>query len=278
MPKLRKNTSTSGLLLLIVIVALALIGVMIGLVGQFIAGDENSATSHDYSWYSGSAQTQELSQESDSATQAARVDSPTTFDIDAWPNYYRIVGPAVVDEDIAPGTVRYAGLDKLGRTRAVVASVDYEMMLKGSERERSGMADIHPSGWGHNKKVKIRYSNGKSYSGYMYNRSHMLAKSLGGADSLENMLTGTRTQNVGEDDQGGMAFTETLAREWLKAHQTGYIFYKVTPLYSDTELLARSVIVDIQSSDKAIDMEVEVFNAARGYSIDYKTGEFQASI
>ena len=40
---------------------------------------------------------------------------------------------------------------------------------------------------------------------------------------------------------------------------------------------ARSVLVDVLSSDGAIDLEVEVYNDAAGYDIDYATGAFSVA-
>lgn len=203
-------------------------------------------------------------------------DAPVSWSADEYPDYYRVVGPAVVDVDLEPGEARYEGLDELGRTGRVAALVTYDMMSEGSEREREDISDIHPSGWGHNEEVEIEMPDGNAYHGMLFNRSHLLAKSLGGDDAGYNLITGTRTQNVGDNrgQDGGMAYTEGLARDWLRDNPDGTVYYSATPIYEGDELLARSVIVDVRSSDGSIDLEVEVFNAARGFDIDYATGEF----
>ena len=200
----------------------------------------------------------------------------TAWDPAADPDYYRVIGTAVVDVELAPGEVRYEGLDELGRTGRVAAMVTPEMARAGSEREREDISDIHPSGWGHNAEVEIAMPDGSLYHGFLFNRSHLLAKSLGGRDAAENLVTGTRTQNVGDNrgQDGGMAYTEGLAREWLRTHPGGTVYYSATPVYEGDELVPRSVIVDVRSSDATLDLEVEVFNAAAGFEIDYATGEF----
>lgn len=71
---------------------------------------------------------------------------------------------------------------------------------------------------------------------------------------------------------GGMAYTETLARDWLDAHPDGTIVYMATPNYQGDELLPRTVTVDIRTSDGAIDQHVTVYNTADGYGIDYLHG------
>lgn len=211
---------------------------------------------------------------------SARLAEPTTWDESASPDYYRVVGPAVCDYPAAEGVAVYAGLDRLSRAGSVYAIVTYSMMEGGLARDRADMSDLHPSGWYKNEQVAIEMPNGSTYNGYFYNRSHLLAKSLGGEESLENIITGTRTQNVGANDQtrtpGGMAYAETKARNWLEAHPEGMVYYAVTPLYMGDELVARSVVVDILSSDGSIDEEIEVYNCAKGYVIDYATGDFSS--
>lgn len=202
--------------------------------------------------------------------------SYTEWDADEYPEYYRVVGPAVVDVELEPGELRYEGLDELGRTGRAVANITPEMAEEGSEREREEMSWIHPSGWGHNEQVYIEMPDGDTYHGALFNRSHLIAKSLGGEEVPENLVTGTRTQNVGDNrgQDGGMAYTEGISREWLRDNPDGTLYYSATPVYEGDELVPRSVIVDVRSSDGEIDQEVEVFNAALGFEIDYATGEF----
>lgn len=201
----------------------------------------------------------------------------TTWDENVYPNYVRDAGPAIVDTDVPEGgTIHYGGLDSLGRTQAAVGIITYKMYSDSKGwREKFGSDADNISGWGHNAKVAISMPNGKIYNGYMYNRSHLIADSLGGKAERENLVTGTRTQNVGANDgKGGMAYTETMARDWISSHQDGTIYYKVTPVYVGSELVPRSVYVDIKTSDGSIDKHVEVYNTAKGYTIDYMTGEF----
>lgn len=201
--------------------------------------------------------------------------APTAWSEEEAPNYWRVVGPAVVDLDIPAGEVRYQPLDELGRATRAAGTVTYETMQAGIARERGNLQGVEPSGWGHNQEVTIVQPNGKEYHGYLWNRSHLVAKSLGGSDDLENLVCGTRMQNIGSNDgQGGMGYPEGLARTWLESHPEGTLFYSATPLYAGDELVCRSVLVDLRSSDGELDLELEVYNAAAGYVIDYATGEF----
>lgn len=200
-----------------------------------------------------------------------------TWDETRAPNYYEVVGRASFDELPALGTVCYAPLDELGRAGKACACVDYNLMIEGAQRKRKDMQDLHPSGWGHNEKVSIELPKGKVYNGYFWNRSHLLAKSLGGDETIENLVCGSRMQNVGanaRDAKGGMAYTEDLARAWLEQNPEGYLYYSAEPLYEKTEIVCRNVIVNVRSSDGTIDQQVIVYNAAKGYMIDYATGRF----
>ena len=199
----------------------------------------------------------------------------TTWDATSSPDYYRVVGAAVVDEDVAAGVVSYAPLDSLGRAGRAVARVTSAMVEAGVARKRESVEDVLPSGWGHNEKVDIDLPDGSTYHGYLFNRSHLIAKSLGGSEVVENFITGTRTQNVGANDgRGGMAYPETLVRNWLRDNSEGSVWYSATPVYEGDELVPRSVIVDLRSSDGSLDLELEVYNAAQGYRIDYSDGTF----
>ena len=201
--------------------------------------------------------------------------SYTTWSNEEYPNYYRIVGQATIDENLQPGEVFYSGLDHLGRSGQAVACVTFDLMTEGIARNRDDLSSITPSGWGHNEEVDIELPNGSLYHGYLFNRSHLIAKSLGGSDIHENLVTGTRMQNVGANNPpGGMLFCEQTVRSWLYNNNDGWVLYSATPIYEGDEVICRSVIVDMLSSDGTLNMQVEVFNTALGFEIDYATGEF----
>lgn len=200
----------------------------------------------------------------------------TTWDATESPNYYRVVGPAEVVDPPEPGEVWYGPLDVLGRATSARVTVTHDLMEAGIARERADTSSLYPSGWGSNAKVDIPLADGGTYHGYFWNRSHLVAKSLGGAELLENLITGTRMQNVGANDgKGGMAWCETTCRTWLEANPQGSVYYAATPVYEGRELVPRSVVVDMRSSDGALDQRVEVYNAALGFSIDYANGTFK---
>lgn len=198
------------------------------------------------------------------------------WDAAAAPDYVMQAGSGQVDDTLAPGEVRYGGLDALGRTLAVKACVTKAMVDEGTARERGDISDIRPSGWPEdNEEVTIEMPDGRAYHGWLFNRSHLLAKSLGGKDEAENLVTGTRTQNVGANDgKGGIAACETMVRDWLAQNPEGHVWYDATPQYEGDELVPRAVTVDLRSSDGTLDGRYVTYNAAKGYEIDYSDGSW----
>lgn len=204
----------------------------------------------------------------------------TPWDPATAPNYYRVVGPAVLGDAPAAGATVYGELDRLGRATGASSLITYDSMMAGRNRSRGDLSALTPSGWGHNAEVDMAMPDGTVYHGQIFNRSHLVAKSLGGDDELHNLVTATRTQNVGANvngSEGGMAYAEGLVRSWLEQHHNGTVQYVATPIYEGDELVARSIIVDVRTSDGSIDQRVEVYNAALGFDIDYVTGTFEVT-
>lgn len=192
------------------------------------------------------------------------------------PLYYTVRGKAQTSPSIKKGKTKMSEWDSLGRTQRVVAKVTYKMVEKSAGWRESMPAEADEiSGWGKQALVSVSLSNGRKYNGYAWNRSHLLADCLGGHAVKRNLVTGTRTQNVGNNtlsNPGGMQYTENLALNYLRANHDGWVYYKATPVYKGSELVCRSVYVDIKSDDGSIDQHVEVYNAMRGVTINYKTG------
>lgn len=161
-----------------------------------------------------------------------------------------------------------------GVAKAILTYSEYE----SSKGSRQG-APLEPPAWPYtNPKVAITYSlTGRTYHGYLYNRSHSIGDSLLGADSYNskyNFTTGTRPQNVGANQNGGMRYAEETAEDYWDNHPdtNNTIAYETTPLYKNSETIPRGSVVDIKSSDGAINKEIVVINSVEGISIDYNNG------
>ena len=199
----------------------------------------------------------------------------STWNEEVAPNYVYVTGSAVVIDVPEPGEIVYGELDELGRTTYAVGNITKELRDAGTANGHDDFASgDDPSGWpSPNPKVEIVTPTGKVYRGYMWNRSHLIADSLGGQAIKANAVTGTRMQNVGAnngEDAGGMAFCEVKARKWLDANPDGTLYYRADAMYAGDELVPRAVIVNMKSSDGELDMQVIVYNAAKGFEIDYR--------
>jgi DNA-entry nuclease len=198
---------------------------------------------------------------------------PTKYDAELYPDMYRIDGKAIIPQnDLQPGDIEYT-YDKSTKTQSVHALLSYENYEYG-KRDRESISNIDPIGWpDKNGETSVTFSDGTTYNGWFWNRSHLLGHALGGADEEKNLVTGTRAQNVGKNNMnGGMQFAEETARDYLANHKDGTLYYFVTPIYLNGENIPRSVFVDMRSDDGSIDMHIEVFNAMPGYDIDYING------
>lgn len=200
---------------------------------------------------------------------------------DGEDDYYTIVSAAQIEHEGEPGQDPvYGGLDEHDRPTYV-----YTMLTETVESDAESRADT--PGMEHNAETDIPaidVEGSQPYHGWFYNRSHLLADSLGGSEELENMVTGTRTQNVGStqvDGQyaGGMAYAEKTARDYLNSHDgdTCPLYYAVEPNFTDDELIPRTVTIDMRSCDSAIDQRIVVTNQAAGHEIDYHTGEWRTT-
>lgn len=216
---------------------------------------------------------------------SAQVESAGPVSIGTESDYFRTVGEAVRAFETEPGTISYCPLDQLNRPVCAYGELTSAMRAAEEQTERETIT-VDPAGWpGVNHKTTIPAVPGidgsKAYSGWFWNRSHLIADSLGGEAIAQNLITGTRTQNVGStqtDGQyaGGMAYSEKIARDYLDTADGDAcpLYYAVTPQYTDAELIPRTVSVDMLSCDGSVNMRIEVFNAAQGYAIDYTTGAF----
>lgn len=190
-------------------------------------------------------------------------------------NYYAINGVADFEKEIPEaGKISTGRHDSKGRPSYVIAHLNYDIVskAKGNKRHR---IDEEPPGWQKNEKVTINDPSGKKYNGYFYNRSHLLATSLGGSETTDNFITGTRTQNVGINNHGGMAYTEEKVRNYFKNPTENTVIYEAIPIYKDDEKVARFVKVNVKSSDGVINEQVIVSNTAYGWEINYMTGDYK---
>ena len=203
--------------------------------------------------------------------------SGSDYDESKFPDMYEVLGEAEIDERKFSTTYSYSH-DDLDRTTTAYGLVNYKAVMDSKGWRADFEPNSEPSGWykgkeSNNKKVSVKLPTGKIYNGYFYNRSHLIADSLGGRSYKYNVVTGTRQQNVGNNGNGGMQYIEKKVVDYVEKTKNN-VYYSVEPYYEGNELVPRYVIVNAKSDDDVINEKVKVFNNASGYEINYSDGSF----
>lgn len=156
----------------------------------------------------------------------------------------------------------YIGLDSEGRTGQAFSKVGPETIDPVGPRE--DISRIKPSGWNQSNYSCIINTNN------LFNRSHLIAHSLGGLDKNINLITGTRYLNW-----EGMQTYEDKVLKYVNS--TGnHVLYRVTPVYDGNNLIASGVQMEgysIEDDGKGICFNVYCFNVQPGVEINYATGK-----
>ncbi len=160
---------------------------------------------------------------------------------------------------------KYSPLDLLGRCGVVEACIGHDLMPTD---ERGSIGQVKPSGW---VTAKYDFVDGK----YLYNRCHLIGWQLTGENANErNLVTGTRYMNT-----EGMLPFENMVADYIK--ETGnHVLYRVTPIFKDSELVARGVTIEaysVEDDGDGICFNVYCYNNQPNIEIDYKTGKSKIS-
>ena len=159
---------------------------------------------------------------------------------------------------------QYSDLDELGRCGVAYANICKELM---PTEKRGSIGMIKPSGW---QLAKYDSVDGK----YLYNRSHLIGFQLAGENANEkNLITGTRYFNV-----VGMLPFENEVAEYVK-ETNNHVLYRVTPVFKDTELVARGVKIEAYSVEDSggIEFNVFVYNVQPDITTNYQDGTSSGS-
>ena len=184
-------------------------------------------------------------------------------DIPAWSGepYVAVDGnqPDFPEEDMTSVSFEtYSELDTLGRCGVAYANVGQDLM---PTEDRESISSVTPSGW-----------INREYDGeYLYNRCHLIGFQLTGENANEeNLITGTRYMNV-----DGMLPFENLVADYVK-ETDNHVLYRVTPVFSGTELVARGVELEalsVEDGGEGVCFHVYCYNNQPGIAIDYATGD-----
>ena len=202
------------------------------------------------------------------ATTTVTTTSETIYNNDSIPDYtgsaYIAINenkPNFIDSDYSTTSFEtYSPLDSLGRCGVAYANIGVDLM---PTEKRGSISNVKPSGW-----QSVKYDNvpGK----YLYNRCHLIGYQLTGEnDNEKNLITCTRFMNAST-----MLYFEDLTADYIKK-TNNHVLYRVTPVYTDDDLVAKGVQMEISSvEDKCSSLcyNVFVYNVQDGIKIDYKTG------
>lgn len=177
--------------------------------------------------------------------------------------------PSFSSEEIAEAKkgafTSFGDLDSLGRCTAAFACLGPETL---SYEPRESIQSVHPTGW---HQAKYSFVSGES----LYNRCHLIAHMLCGENANEkNLITGTRAMNV-----EGMEPFESQVDSYIE-DTNNHVLYRVTPVFSGDELVARGVQIEAQSLEDdgaTLSLNVYCYNVQPGVVIDYATGENHAA-
>lgn len=170
--------------------------------------------------------------------------------------------PYFTDEELSKTAFElYSELDSLGRCGACYANICKEIM---PTEERGSIGMVKPTGW-HTVKYDCITDR------YLYNRCHLIGYQLAGENANEkNLITGTRYLNV-----DGMLPFENEVADYVD-ETDNHVLYRVTPVFSDDNLVASGVIIEAKSvEDKGAGVQFNVYcyNVQPGISIDYIDGQ-----
>lgn len=130
--------------------------------------------------------------------------------------------------------------------------------------EKKDIGNIHPTGW---QKGNVKYDS-KITPNELYNRCHLIAHSLGGVDTLYNLITGTRYLN-----EAMIPYEEKVANY---VRTTGnHVLYRATPVYVGANAVASGVQLEaysVEDQGKGLSFNVYLYNVQPGVDIDYANG------
>lgn len=156
----------------------------------------------------------------------------------------------------------YSELDDLRRCGVAYACIGKDIMPT-EDRGQIGM--VKPTGW---HTVKYDCVDGK----YLYNRCHLIAYCLAGENANEkNLITGTRYLNI-----EGMLPYETLTAKYMDNNPDNHVLYRVTPVFVDSELVARGVLMEgysVEDNGAGVNFCAFCYNVQPNVEIDYADGE-----
>lgn len=157
----------------------------------------------------------------------------------------------------------YSDLDEYNRCGAGITNIGPETLAIVVERNNNAISKVKPTGW---IDGNVKYEG--IVANELYNRCHLIAHSLGGADTRWNLVTGTRYLNE------TMEKYELKVAEYIK--QSGnHVLYRATPVYVGANAVASGIQLEaysVEDHGKGLSFNVYLYNVQPGVNIDYSNG------
>ncbi len=162
--------------------------------------------------------------------------------------------------------INYSSLDAYGRSGVAFACISPELVA--SVGPRKNMVNIKPTGFNLNKDNYSGIVN--SQPPYIYNRCHLIAHSLGGAEQENNLVTGTRYMN-----ETGMEPFEIKVSKYIE-QTNNHVIYRVTPVFDGDNKVVSGVQLEaysVEDAGKGVCFNVYCYNVQPGVEINYASGD-----
>ena len=156
----------------------------------------------------------------------------------------------------------YSDLDTYKRCGPGITNIGPDTLAAVGDKK--GIGNIHPTGW---QTGNVKYDG--IMASDLYNRCHLVAHSLGGADTRWNLVTGTRYLN-----EAMIPYEEQVADYIRKTDN--HVLYRATPVYVGANAVASGVQLEaysIEDKGKGISFNVYLYNVQPGVNIDYANGK-----
>ena len=157
----------------------------------------------------------------------------------------------------------YSDLDEYSRCGSGITNIGPDTLALVTNRNNNAINKVKPTGW---IEGNVKYEG--IMANELYNRCHLVAHSLGGADTQWNLITGTRYLN-----EAMIPYEERVANY---VDKTGnHVLYRVTPVYVGTNAVASGVQLEaysVEDHGKGLSFNVYLYNVQPGVDIDYANG------
>lgn len=157
----------------------------------------------------------------------------------------------------------YSDLDVYDRCGPGITNIGPDTLAIVTERNNNSISKVKPTGW---VEGNVKYEG--IMASELYNRCHLVAHSLGGADTRWNLVTGTRYLN-----EAMIPYEEKVANY---IRETGnHVLYRATPVYVGANAVASGIQLEAYSMEdhgKGLSFNVYLYNVQPGVNIDYANG------